>query len=122
MRARLTTRFHFEAAHFMANYPEGHPNRAFHGHSFTGEVVLQGDVDPRSGMVMEHETLDRAVKEIVSQLDHRLLNEVPGLEVPTGEHIAKWIYDRLRPHLKSLKEVSVSRETVGIKITYSEDM
>jgi len=122
MRARLSTKFHFESAHFMPNYPEGHPNRAFHGHSFTGEVVIEADVDMTSGMVMEHETLCVRVKEIVSLLDHRLLNEVPGLEIPTSEFITKWIFERLKPNVKGLKEVSLSRETVGIKVSYSEDM
>jgi 6-pyruvoyltetrahydropterin/6-carboxytetrahydropterin synthase len=122
MRARLSSKFHFESAHFMPNYPEGHPNRSFHGHSFTGEVVIESEVDPASGMVMEHETLDRRVKEIVSQLDHKLLNDIPGLETPTSEYITKWIFERLKPAVKGLKEVSVSRETVGIKVTYSEEM
>jgi 6-pyruvoyltetrahydropterin/6-carboxytetrahydropterin synthase len=122
MRARISSRFHFEAAHFMPTYPEGHPNRRMHGHSYTGEVVLEGEVEPVSGMVMEHETLARAVGEIVQSLDHSLLNEIKGLETPTGEHISKWIYDQLKPLLRGLKEVSVSRETVGVKITYSEEM
>ena len=122
MRARLGAKFHFESAHFMPNYPEGHPNRAFHGHSFTGEVVMESEVDPSTGMVMDHEILDRKVKEIVKLLDHRLLNDISGLEMPTSEHITKWIFDRLKPSVKGLKEVSVSRETVGIKVTYSEDM
>ncbi|MEO5667568.1 MAG: 6-carboxytetrahydropterin synthase [Bdellovibrionota bacterium] len=121
-KARLCTKFHFESAHFMPNYPEGHPNRAFHGHSFTGEVVIEAPVDLSTGMVMEHETLDRRVKEIVGLLDHRLLNDVPGLELPTSEFITKWIFERLKPNVRGLKEVSLARETVGIKVTYSEEM
>lgn len=122
MKARLASKFHFESAHYMPNYPEGHPNRAFHGHSFTGEVVIESEVDMTTGMVMEHETLEAKVKEIVGLLDHRLLNDVPGLAIPTSEFITKWIFERLKPGLKGLKEVSLSRETVGIKVTYSEEM
>ena len=106
----------------MPNYPEGHPNRAFHGHSFTGEVVVEADVDPVTGMVLDHAILDARVKEIVALLDHRLLNDVPGLEIPTSEHITKWIFDRLKPCVNGLKEVSLARETVGIRVTYSKDM
>jgi len=122
MKARLSARFHFESAHFMPTYPEGHPNRAMHGHSFSGEVVIESEVDMSTGMVMEHETLERRVKEIVALLDHRLLNDVPGLEIPTSEFITKWIFEKLKPGVKGLKEVSLSRETVGIKVTYSEEM
>jgi len=120
-RARLSTRFHFEAAHWMAGYPEGHPNRRIHGHSYTGEVIVEGPVDPVTGMVREHEQLERAVREVSSALDHRMLNDVEGLEVPTGEYIARWIWNRLKPGLPDLKEVVVSRDTVGIRISYSED-
>jgi 6-pyruvoyltetrahydropterin/6-carboxytetrahydropterin synthase len=121
-RARLSARFHFECAHFMPEYPQGHPNRRIHGHSYTGEVVVEGPVDERTGMVREHEQLERAVREVTSALDHQMLNEIPGLETPTGEHIARWIWTKLKPGLPDLKEVIVSRETIGIRISYSEDM
>ncbi len=121
MKARLSAKFHFEAAHFQPGYPENHPNRRMHGHSFTGEVMVESDVNPKDGMVMEHETLSRAVQEIVAQLDHNLLNDIPGLELPTGEYISKWIYDQLKPMIPDLREVSVMRETVGLKVTYSEE-
>lgn len=123
MRARLSTKFHFESAHFMGNqYPEAHPNRRIHGHSFTGEVMIESEVDPLTGMVMEHEDLAVAVRQVVEKLDHRLLNDVPGLAQPTSEFICKWIFDEMKPRVKGLKEVSLSRETVGIRVTYSEEM
>lgn len=83
--------------------------------------MVESDVNPKDGMVMEHETLSRAVQEIVAQLDHNLLNDIPGLELPTGEYISKWIYDQLKPMIPDLREVSVMRETVGLKVTYSEE-
>lgn len=119
-RARLSARFHFECAHYMPEYPQGHRNRRMHGHSYTGEVVVEGVVDERSGMVREHEQLERAVREVTEALDHQLLNEIPGLEIPTGEHIARWIWLRLIPTLPDLREVIVARESVGIRISYSE--
>jgi len=121
MRARLSAKFHFEAAHFQPGYPDGHPNRRMHGHSFTGEVVVESEVNPVDGMVMEHEKLSGAVSEIVSTLDHNLLNDVPGLELPTGEYLSKWIFDHLKLQIPGIKEVSVMRETVGLKVTYWGD-
>lgn len=121
MRARLSAKFHFEAAHYQPGYPEGHPNRRMHGHSFTGEVMVESEVNTEDGMVMEHEKLSGAVKEIVATLDHNLLNDIPGLEIPTGEYISRWIYNQLKPSVPDLKEVSVMRETVGLKVTYSEE-
>lgn len=120
-RARLATRFNFEAAHFMPGYPVGHPNRAIHGHSFTGEVVVESFVNPQDGMVVDHDILQRAVKEVVKALDHCMLNDVPGLDQPTGEHIARWIWMKLKPSIRGLKEVIVSRESVGIRASYSDD-
>jgi len=120
-KARVSARFHFEAAHFMPSYPVGHPNRAIHGHSFTGQVIVENGVNPSDGMVMEHETLSRAVKEVVKALDHTMLNEVPGLEQPTGEHLARWIWMKLKPTIRGLKEVIVSRDSVGISCSYSDD-
>ena len=122
MRARLSSKFHFESAHFMGNFPEGHPNRRIHGHSFTGEVVMEAEVNPTTGMVMEHEELAQAVQGVVAKLDHRLLNDIPELTLPTSEYIAKWIFDALKSKVMGLQEVSVSRETVGIRVTYSEEM
>jgi 6-pyruvoyltetrahydropterin/6-carboxytetrahydropterin synthase len=120
-KARLSTRFHFESAHFQPGYPEGHPNRTLHGHSFTGEVIVEAPVNPQDGMVMDHETLKRSVDEVVKALDHTLLNDVPGLTLPTGEHIARWIWMKLKPTVRGLKEVVVSRESVGIRTSYSDD-
>jgi 6-pyruvoyltetrahydropterin/6-carboxytetrahydropterin synthase len=106
----------------MGNFPEGHPNRRIHGHSFTGEVVMEAEVNPTTGMVMEHEELAQAVQGVVAKLDHRLLNDIPELTLPTSEYIAKWIFDALKSKVMGLQEVSVSRETVGIRVTYSEEM
>lgn len=121
MRARLSTRFHFEAAHFQPGFSKDHPNGRMHGHSFTGEVVVENEVNPEIGMVVEHEELVAAVTEVTKLLDHTLLNEVPDLELPTGEYISKWIFDRLKARVAGLVEVSVIRETVGLKVTYRED-
>ncbi len=120
-RARLSARFNFEAAHFQPGFPEGHPNRALHGHSYTGEVIVEADVNPIDGMIIDHEKLSQAVREVTKTLDHCLLNEVPGLEFPTGECIARWIWHKLKPSVRGLKEVIVDRPSIGIRTSYSDD-
>jgi 6-pyruvoyltetrahydropterin/6-carboxytetrahydropterin synthase len=117
-RARLSAAFQFEAAHKGVGFPEGHPNTRIHGHSYSGEIIVEGPVDPESGCVMDHAELEAVVKEVVGQLDHQFLNDVPGLEVPSSEHIARWIWQRMKKRVP-LSEVIVRRPTVGITVSYS---
>ena len=117
MRIELRKTFQFEAAHLLPRLPESHKCRRLHGHSFQAEVVVAGDVDPQLGWLMDYADLSRAFKPLWEQLDHRYLNEVPGLENPTSEHIAKWIWDRLKPGLPWLTEVHVA-ETCTARCVY----
>jgi 6-pyruvoyltetrahydropterin/6-carboxytetrahydropterin synthase len=103
----LVKDFRFEAAHYLPNVPDGHKCRRMHGHSFRGEVAVRGPVDDRTGWVMDFADLKRAVDPIVRQLDHYLLNEIPGLENPTSELVAIWIWDRLRPSLPQLYRITL---------------
>ncbi|MER5418945.1 6-carboxytetrahydropterin synthase QueD [Streptosporangium roseum] len=87
--------FTFEAAHRLPNVPSGHKCARLHGHSYRVEVHVQGEVDPSMGWLMDFAELKAAFKPLLEQLDHYYLNEVPGLENPTSEVLAKWIWDRL---------------------------
>ena len=87
--------FTFEAAHRLPGVPEGHKCRRLHGHSFRVEVHVGGEVDPEAGWVMDFADLKAAFAPLHDQLDHRYLNEVPGLANPTSEVLARWIWDRL---------------------------
>jgi 6-pyruvoyltetrahydropterin/6-carboxytetrahydropterin synthase len=102
--------FSIEAAHRLPNVPEGHKCARLHGHSFRLEVHVGGEVDERSGWVMDFADVARAFEPIFEALDHRYLNDVPGLENPTSEVLARWIWDRLVPALPGLDSVVV-RET-----------
>lgn len=102
--------FQIEAAHFLPHVPEGHKCRRIHGHSFQIEIHISGTVDPRLGWVMDFADLKRAFQPLYDQLDHHFLNEVPGLENPTSENLARWIWQRLKPALPVLSRVVV-RET-----------
>lgn len=100
----------FEAAHRLPNVPEGHKCARLHGHSFLVEIHIQGDVGETSGWVADFSTLDAAFKPLYEQLDHNYLNDIEGLENPTSENLAKWIWQRLIDKLPGLSWLLV-RET-----------
>lgn len=102
--------FDFEAAHRLPNAPPGHKCARLHGHSFRVRVQIRDRVDPRSGWVMDFGDIKAAFKPLLDQLDHYYLNEIPGLENPTSENLARWIWKRLKPALPRLARVEV-RET-----------
>lgn len=102
--------FTIEAAHWLPNVPQGHKCRRMHGHSFRVQVYVGGPVDDRLGWVMDFADLKAAFQPIEDQLDHHCLNDVEGLENPTSENLARWIWARLTPALPAISKVIV-RET-----------
>jgi len=102
--------FSIEAAHWLPRVPEGHKCGRLHGHSFRVELHLEGPVDAELGWVLDFADLKTAFAPLYEQLDHHCLNEVSGLENPTSENLARWIWDRLKPELPELSAVVV-RET-----------
>lgn len=107
---RLFKEFSFEAAHRLPNVPEGHKCARLHGHSFHVRVTIDGPVGADSGWVMDFADLKAAYRPVHERLDHRYLNEIPGLENPTSENLARWIWRALRETLPALAEIEV-RET-----------
>lgn len=91
--------FTFEAAHRLPHVPEGHKCARLHGHSYRVELRVRGEVSPDTGWVMDFGEVRTAFQPVRDQLDHVYLNEVPGLENPTSEVLARWIWDRLAPDL-----------------------
>ncbi|KAA0235561.1 MAG: 6-carboxy-5,6,7,8-tetrahydropterin synthase [Acidimicrobiales bacterium] len=109
--------FRFEAAHHLPGAPEGHKCRRLHGHSFRVVVHVEGDVDPATGWVIDFAAIGEAFAPVHEDLDHRYLNEVAGLENPTSEVLAEWIWRRLEPVLAGLSAVVV-RETCTTGAVY----
>ena len=103
----LVKDFRFEAAHYLPNVPEGHKCRRMHGHSFRGEVAVRGPIDPHTGWVMDFADLKKAVEPLVKRLDHYLLNEIEGLDNPTSEMLAVWLWQHLSPTLPHLYRVTI---------------
>ena len=112
--------FTFEAAHHLPNVPADHKCARLHGHSFAVRIVVSGQVEDNSGWVMDFADISAAFKPIRKQLDHYYLNEIEGLENPTSENIAKWIWQRLKPGLPQLSAIEV-RETCTSGCMYSGD-
>jgi 6-pyruvoyltetrahydropterin/6-carboxytetrahydropterin synthase len=99
--------FRLEAAHRLPNVPAGHKCARLHGHSFRVTVHVRGEVGERSGWVMDFAELKEAFTPVHAALDHAYLNEVEGLENPTSEVLARWIWRRLAPRLPGLSQVVV---------------
>jgi 6-pyruvoyltetrahydropterin/6-carboxytetrahydropterin synthase len=114
-------RFTIEAAHLLPNLPDGHKCRRLHGHSFRIEVHVSGPLTAREGWVMDFADIGAAFKPVYDQLDHRYLNEIAGLENPTSEVLARWIWRRLKPALPPLSAVVV-RETCTTGCVYRGEL
>lgn len=99
--------FTIEAAHFLPNLPKHHKCRRLHGHSFNIEIHVSGNIDKTSGWIMDFSDISNLFKPIFNKLDHHLLNDVEGLENPTSENLAVWIWDKLKPQLPKLKAIVV---------------
>jgi 6-pyruvoyltetrahydropterin/6-carboxytetrahydropterin synthase len=113
--------FSIEAAHWLPNVPAGHKCGRLHGHSFHVELHVSGPVDPKLGWVLDFADIKKAFKSIEDQIDHRCLNEVAGLENPTSENLARWLWQKLKPALPALSKIVV-RETCTSGCIYSGEI
>ncbi|MCI0598698.1 MAG: 6-carboxytetrahydropterin synthase QueD [Beijerinckiaceae bacterium] len=104
---RISQAFRFDAAHLLPNVAEEHRCRRLHGHSYRVELRLEGPLDPITGFVADFLAIEAAYKPLLEQLDHYYLNDIKGLENPTAENIAVWIWDRMKPGLPQLASVVV---------------
>ncbi len=102
--------FVFEAAHRLPNVPPGHKCARLHGHSFAVRIHISGPVGSETGWVLDFADLKAAFDPLYRILDHNYLNEIEGLENPTSENLAIWIWNRLHPKLEQLSKVEI-RET-----------
>jgi len=112
--------FQVEAAHRLPNVPDGHKCARLHGHSFRIEVHVSGTVGAEDGWVMDFAELRRIFQPVFDQLDHRYLNDIDGLENPTSENLARWIWQRLEPVLAGLSKIIVQETCNAGCIYYGE--
>ena len=118
MRIELTKEYTFEAAHRLPRVPPEHKCARMHGHSFRVEVVVAGEIDPHLGWLVDYADITAIVEPLIKrELDHRTLNDVPGLENPTSEILSVWLWKRLVDALPGLASITVA-ETCTARCTY----
>ena len=113
--------FVFEAAHRLPNVPAGHKCARLHGHSWKGTIYVSGALDPELGWVMDYAEIKRVFAPVYEQLDHNYLNDIAGLENPTSEVLAQWIWRQLKPDLPALSRVVINETCTSGCIYQGED-
>lgn len=121
MNFRLKHQFRLESARFLPKLPQGHPCRQVHGHSFLVTLHLKSqDLHPELEWMIDFNDLKKLADPLMKSLDHKLLNEVPGLTNPTSENLAEFIFKKLKPTVAFLERVSI-QETPETECSYGAD-
>jgi len=113
--------FTFESAHLLPNLPPGHKCGRLHGHSWRCAVHVAGELDPHTGWIMDFADIKQAFRPLFEQLDHNYLNDIEGLENPTSEVLARWIWQRLKPDLPQLSRVVINETCTSGCVYQGED-
>lgn len=113
----LYKNFSFDSAHFLPNVPDGHKCKEIHGHTYQLTIFIEGDVLEREGWIIDFNELKSAVAPIIELIDHTLLNNMEGLENPTSELFAKWLWTRIKRNLPSLSKLEL-KETTSSGVIY----
>ena len=116
----ITRRYHFEAAHFLPKVADTHKCKRMHGHNYKLEITIGGNLVCGTGFVIDFWELDNIVKPLLDLVDHRVLNDVPGLDNPTAELIAAWFLLELRRLLDAL-ETDDSLDLLNVRIYETDD-
>lgn len=114
--------FRFESAHRLPFVPEGHKCQRLHGHSFRVQLTATGPLREPEGWIMDFDAIRAAFEPLRVQLDHNYLNEVEGLENPTSENLAVWIWQRVKPTLAELSAVHVMETCTSGCVYRGEDV
>jgi 6-pyruvoyltetrahydropterin/6-carboxytetrahydropterin synthase len=117
MTFELTRRYRFEAAHWLPHAGPQHKCSRLHGHTYVVEIAVNGAMSPEQGWVIDYASIDAVTEPVLEELDHRCLNEIEGLENPTSEHLALWLWERLETTLSGLALVTVA-ENPDCSVSY----
>jgi 6-pyruvoyltetrahydropterin/6-carboxytetrahydropterin synthase len=118
MKVKLSKDFRFEASHRLDHLPKEHPCHKLHGHGYRVAVEVYGDVDPVTGFLIDYAELKRIVGPIIATLDHSHLNDIEGLEYTSAEHIAAWLWKKVKPQLPILSKITIF-ETASTHCEYT---
>ena len=109
----LKKQFSFDAAHFLPKLPEDHKCRQLHGHTFKVTVTIKGAMGPHTGWIMDFGEMTEKGKRIIDLLDHKKLNDIKGLENPTSENLALWLWDKLKKELPLLYQIDIHESSTS---------
>lgn len=109
--------FTFDSAHFLPLVQDGHKCKNVHGHTYHISVYLEGELDPEAGWVIDFSDVKKVIAPVIATIDHTLLNGVVGLENPTAENLAIWLWNKIKPELSSLKKIEI-KETPTSGVIY----
>lgn len=99
--------FTFDSAHFLPNVPPEHKCRGMHGHTYKLTIFMTGEPDEHLGWVMDFAVVKKIMEPILEQVDHKLLNDIKGLENPTCELLAKWLWDKVKLEIPILSKLEL---------------
>ena len=111
--------FHFDAAHWLSRVPIEHKCSRMHGHTYRVRVWCRGAIDP-AGMIVDYAAIGEAVGAVLAKIDHRVLNDVPGLGNPTTESLAPWLFEQIKVNLPELFRIEVA-ESATTGCVYERD-
>ena len=121
MHTELSKKYRIEAAHRLPSVNANHKCARLHGHSFRITLRISGDIDPNLGWIVDFGEIDEAWRPIHDTIDHRYLNEIPGLENPTSEILGRWIFDRVRLPRGRLVSVTIAETCTAACTVYADD-
>ena len=104
---KIFKEFTFDSAHYLPNVPDGHKCKGIHGHTYKLIVYFEGDLDSKLGWVIDFAETKRIIEPVVNSVDHKLLNEIAGLENPTCEILAIWLWDKIKLHIPRLVKIEL---------------
>ena len=110
-------KFSFDSAHFLPNVPDGHKCKEMHGHTYHLTIYIEGELENHLDWVMDFSELKGIVSPIINAIDHKVLNDIKGLENPTCENLAIWIWKKIKPQIPSLKRIELN-ETLTSGVIY----
>jgi 6-pyruvoyltetrahydropterin/6-carboxytetrahydropterin synthase len=113
----LYKQFTFDSAHFLPNLPDGHRCKNLHGHTYHLTIYVEGEVSQQEGWVLDFKEIKNAVLPVLNAIDHKLLNNIEGLENPTSERLAIWLWNKIKPQLNLLKRIEL-KETPTSGVVY----
>ncbi|MBK6732226.1 MAG: 6-carboxytetrahydropterin synthase QueD [Bacteroidetes bacterium] len=114
---QIFKQFLFDSAHFLPNVPEGHKCKEIHGHTYRMVLHIEGPLVKHLEWVMDFAELKKVVEPVVNKVDHQLMNNIPGLENPTCENIAIWLWNKIKPEIPSLIKIEL-HETPSSGVIY----